>query len=123
MDYGFHADDDVVPRSKHADDRADGVEDLGELDRFVEAMIAIRRSRVRQQGGPPTTTRCTTHRTPPTTSRPTRGRALPRHRGVPVARLRHDKYWPPVGRIDGVYGDRNVVQLPSPSPGTVDFAP
>jgi glycine dehydrogenase len=27
---------------------------------------------------------------------------------VPVASLRHRKYWSPVGRIDGVYGDRNV---------------
>ena len=26
----------------------------------------------------------------------------------PVSGLRHTKYWPPVGRIDGVYGDRNV---------------
>ena len=26
----------------------------------------------------------------------------------PVAGLRHDKYWPPVGRIDNAYGDRNV---------------
>jgi glycine dehydrogenase len=27
----------------------------------------------------------------------------------PVASLRRRKYWPPVSRIDGVYGDRNVV--------------
>jgi len=27
----------------------------------------------------------------------------------PVADLRTDKYWSPVGRIDGAYGDRNVV--------------
>ena len=27
----------------------------------------------------------------------------------PVAALRADKYWPPVGRIDNVYGDRNVM--------------
>jgi glycine dehydrogenase len=27
----------------------------------------------------------------------------------PVAALRADKYWPPVGRIDGVAGDRNLV--------------
>jgi glycine dehydrogenase len=26
-----------------------------------------------------------------------------------VSGLRLDKYWPPVGRIDGAYGDRNVV--------------
>ena len=27
----------------------------------------------------------------------------------PVATLRADKYWPPVGRIDNAYGDRNVM--------------
>ena len=27
----------------------------------------------------------------------------------PVDKLREDKYWPPVGRIDGVAGDRNLV--------------
>jgi glycine dehydrogenase len=27
----------------------------------------------------------------------------------PVARLRLDKYWPPVSRIDGVAGDRNLI--------------
>ena len=27
----------------------------------------------------------------------------------PVARLRVDKYFPPVGRIDGAFGDRNLV--------------
>jgi glycine dehydrogenase len=26
----------------------------------------------------------------------------------PVARLRKNKYWPPVGRADNVYGDRNL---------------
>jgi glycine dehydrogenase len=27
----------------------------------------------------------------------------------PVPGLRHAKYWPPVGRIDNVYGDRNFI--------------
>jgi glycine dehydrogenase len=27
----------------------------------------------------------------------------------PVAGLEHDKYWPPVRRIDGAYGDRNLM--------------
>ena len=36
-------------------------------------------------------------------------RAYPRELAAfPVAGLRRAKYWPPVGRIDGVYGDRNV---------------
>ena len=27
----------------------------------------------------------------------------------PLPGLKHDKYWPPVGRIDGAYGDKNLV--------------
>jgi glycine dehydrogenase len=27
----------------------------------------------------------------------------------PLATLREGKYWPPVGRVDNVYGDRNLV--------------
>ena len=26
----------------------------------------------------------------------------------PMASLRHAKYWPPIGRVDNVYGDRNL---------------
>jgi glycine dehydrogenase len=26
----------------------------------------------------------------------------------PVSRLKHNKYWPPVGRVDNVHGDRNL---------------
>ena len=26
----------------------------------------------------------------------------------PVPELKHNKYWPPVGRIDNVHGDRNL---------------
>ena len=37
-------------------------------------------------------------------------RAYPRDLGAyPVESVRAAKYWPPVGRIDGAYGDRNVV--------------
>ena len=36
-------------------------------------------------------------------------RPYPRELGAyPVPSLRRDKYWPPVGRIDGGYGDRNL---------------
>ena len=27
----------------------------------------------------------------------------------PLPSLRHNKYWPPVGRVDDVYGDRNIM--------------
>jgi glycine dehydrogenase len=28
--------------------------------------------------------------------------------GFPLASLKHVKYWPPIGRVDNVYGDRNL---------------
>jgi glycine dehydrogenase len=37
-------------------------------------------------------------------------RAYTREQAVfPVSSLRGNKYWPPVGRVDNVYGDRNLV--------------
>jgi glycine dehydrogenase len=41
----------------------------------------------------------------------------------PVAELRTDKYWPPVGRIDGTYGDRNVFCSCTPPEAFVDRSP
>ena len=39
----------------------------------------------------------------------------------PVPELRWDKYWPPVGRVDGAYGDRNLVcSCPPPEAFEVD---
>ena len=89
-------------------------EDLAELDRFVDAMIAIRAEIDRvARGG------VAGRRQPAAQRAAHRRRRRDRRRGqhaysrdiaaFPVARLRHDKYWPPVGRIDGVYGDRNVM--------------
>jgi glycine dehydrogenase len=37
----------------------------------------------------------------------------------PVEGLRQDKYWPPVRRIDGAYGDRNLICA---CPPVADFA-
>ena len=37
-------------------------------------------------------------------------RAYPREQGCfPPGAFRVDKYWPPVGRVDNVFGDRNLV--------------
>ena len=105
--------DDVVPGGGHADDRADRVgrpRRARPLRRRDDRDPCRDRSRRARGSGRPTTTRSCTRRTPPRTSPPTTGRApYPRELAAfPVAGLRHTKYWPPVGRIDGVYGDRNV---------------
>ena len=87
-------------------------EDLAELDRFCDAMIAIRGEIDRVAAGEWTAeeSRCAARRTP--------SRALDRRVGPRLLRARSrrsrpgsdpDKYWPPVARIDQAYGDRNLV--------------
>ena len=93
-------------------------EDLAEIDRFCDAMIAIRDEIDEVAAGrwPRTTTRWRTHRTRrPAWSREwthpyTREEAV-----YPAGVDRRGKYWAPVRRIDGAYGDRNLVcACPSP---------
>ena len=106
----------VVPGRGHADGRAHRVRGprrarplLRRDDRHPR-----RDPRGRAQGsGRWTRARCGTRRTPPPTSSSTSGRA-PYSReqaAFPGAAsiLGPDKYWPPVSRIDGAYGDRNLV--------------
>ena len=113
IDYGFHAPTMSFPVAGTLMIEPTETEDLAELDRFCDAMIAIRAEidagRV-GRAGPPTTTRCATRRT-----RPRRWRGSGR---TPTPRPRRSsrpgwtpatKYWPPVRRIDGAYGDRNLV--------------
>jgi glycine dehydrogenase len=88
-------------------------EDLHELDRFCDAMIAIRAEIARVQSGD------LAAGDNPLTGAPHPaadvvaddwGRAYSREEAAfPVPALRADKYWPPVGRIDNAYGDRNVM--------------
>ena len=75
MDYGFHAPTMSFPVAGTLMIEPTESEDLDELDRFVEAMAAIRAeiASVGAGTGRPTTTRCTTRPTRRTTSRPTRG--------------------------------------------------
>ena len=70
IDYGFHAPTMSFPVAGTLMIEPTESEDRGELDRFFDAMIAIRaeidRGR-RRASGPPTTTRSCTRRTPRTT--------------------------------------------------------
>jgi glycine cleavage system P protein (glycine dehydrogenase) len=112
IDYGFHAPTMSFPVAGTLMIEPTESEDLGELDRFVDAMIAIRAeiTRVGLQEWPaddnplvhaPHTAEDVTADDWP--------HPYPRSLAAfPVASLRQTKYWSPVGRIDGVYGDRNV---------------
>ena len=112
IDYGFHAPTMSFPVAGTLMIEPTESEDLGELDRFADAMIAIRTETERVAAGEwPADDNPLAH-APHTAedviadswSRPY-SRELA---AFPVAGLRHTKYWSPVGRIDGVYGDRNV---------------
>jgi glycine dehydrogenase len=112
IDYGFHAPTMSFPVAGTLMIEPTESEDLGELDRFVDAMIAIRSEINRVAGGEWPADDNPLVRAPHTAEDVTAddwSRAYPRELAAfPVAGLRHAKYWPPVGRIDGVYGDRNV---------------
>ncbi len=87
-------------------------EDLAELDRFCEAMIAIR-AEIDEVAAGEWPAETSPLRGAPHTARarwPTgpSGRT-PATSAVFPAGSDPDKYWPPVGRIDQAYGDRNLV--------------
>ena len=88
-------------------------EDLAEMDRFCDAMIAIReRDRPRRGGGVGPPDESPLRHAPHTAARagrasgtaPTRASSAVFPTGIDP-----DKYWPPVARIDQAYGDRNLV--------------
>jgi glycine dehydrogenase len=88
-------------------------ESLEEIDRFCDAMIAIRAEADRVGEGewprddnPLVNAPHTARDVSADTWAHPYGRELA---GYPISGLRTDKYWPPVGRIDGVGGDRNLV--------------
>jgi len=112
IDYGFHAPTMSFPVAGTLMIEPTESEDRAELDRFLEAMTAIRAEIDAVGAGDwPRDDNPLVH-APHTALDVTCDdwkRAYAREVGAfPVAALRFRKYWPPVGRIDNVYGDRNV---------------
>ncbi|WP_017539152.1 aminomethyl-transferring glycine dehydrogenase [Nocardiopsis halophila] len=113
IDYGIHAPTMSFPVAGTLMVEPTESEDLDELERFIEAMVAIRQEidRVAEGKYDPEDN--------PLKNAPHTAEALtadewehPYSRsegGYPVPRLRRYKYWAPVGRIDQAYGDRNLV--------------
>jgi glycine dehydrogenase len=86
-------------------------EDLTELDRFCDAMLAIRAEIEQVESGEWSVDKSPL-RAAPHTSRAIVGdwdRAYPRNAGAFPAGPDPDKYWPPVARVDQAYGDRHLV--------------
>jgi glycine dehydrogenase len=112
MDYGFHAPTLSFPVVNTLMVEPTESETLGELDRFIHAMIAIRREIAKVESGEwPQDNNPLKHA--PHTAASLMGadwdRPYSREVGAfPVASLKAVKYWPTVGRVDNVFGDRNL---------------
>lgn len=112
MDYGFHAPTMSFPVAGTLMIEPTESETLRELDRFVEAMVAIRAEIGRVESGE-WAVGDSPLRHAPHTAEDLLGewdRGYPRELGAfPTQAVRSSKYFPPVSRIDGVSGDRHLV--------------
>jgi glycine dehydrogenase len=88
-------------------------EPLAELDRFCDAMIAIREEIRRVEAGEWTAEESPLRHAPHTADDLLDDRwerSYPRELAAyPLPSLRRTKYWPPVGRVDNGHGDRNLM--------------
>jgi glycine dehydrogenase len=112
MDFGFHAPTMSFPVPGTLMIEPTESESKFELDRFIEAMVAIAEEIRKVTNGSFDKENNPLKNAPHTAEvilanewdKPyTREEAA-----YPVSRLRKNKYWPPVGRADNVYGDRNL---------------
>jgi glycine dehydrogenase len=111
IDYGFHAPTMSFPVAGTLMVEPTESEDLAEIDRFCDAMIAIRAEIEKVRAGE-WAAEDSPLRAAPHTTRALAGeweRPYGREVGAFPAGPDPDKYWPPVARIDQAYGDRNLV--------------
>ena len=112
MDYGFHAPTLSFPVPGTLMVEPTESETLDELDRFIDAMIAIRREIAKVERGEWPQDDNPLKNAPHTAASLLQAdwpHAYPREVGAfPRGAEPHAKYWPPVGRIDNVWGDRNL---------------
>ncbi|MBA6411743.1 aminomethyl-transferring glycine dehydrogenase [Parahaliea sp. F7430] len=112
VDFGFHAPTMSFPVPGTLMVEPTESESLAELDRFCDALITIRQEIQAVQDGkldakdnpltnaPHTLADVTADEWPHSYSR--------EQAAYPVSQLKQSKYWPPVNRVDNVYGDRNL---------------
>jgi glycine dehydrogenase len=111
MDFGFHAPTMSWPVPGTLMIEPTESESKAELDRFCEAMITIRQEIAAIERGELKHDESPLAFAPHTAEAVTADRwdrRYPREQAAfPVARLRQHKFWPAVGRVDNVWGDRN----------------
>ena len=122
MDYGFHAPTMSFPVAGTLMIEPTESEDIAEIHRFIAAMVAIR-GEIQEVIDGKISIEASALRHAPHTSldliSESWDRAYPRQKGGYPAPLEgliageligsRMKYWPPVGRIDGAHGDRNLI--------------
>ena len=113
MDYGFHAPTVAFPVHGTLMVEPTESEPLSELDRFVEAMVAIRHEIAEIEAGTADKALNPIRKAPHTVEMITAEEwTLPYTRqkaAFPLPCDKQDKYWPAVTRIDDAYGDRNLM--------------
>src|SRR5262249_51546112 len=113
MDYGFHAPTMSFPIPGTLMVEPTESEPLPELDRFCDAMIAIRKEIGEIESGAQPRDNNLLKNAPHTAEvllAPDWSRPYPRDRAAsPMPWLRANKYWPPVSRLNNVLGDRQFL--------------
>jgi len=129
IDYGFHAPTVAWPVPGTMMIEPTECEDQAELDRFCDALIAIRaeiQERVEGKADPKNNVLKNAPHTAAAATEDVWEHPYSREQAVyPLPFVKENKFWPPVGRIDDTYGDRNLVcscpsveayeQMPSPA--------
>ena len=112
IDYGFHAPTLSFPVPGTLMVEPTESESLAELDRFIDAMIAIREEIRRVEAGEWPREDNPLKHAPHTAAALLAAdwsHAYTREQAAyPLASIKRQKYWPPVGRVDNVWGDRNL---------------
>jgi len=124
MDFGFHSPTMSWPVAGTLMIEPTESESKAELDRFCDALISIRHEIQQIESGeldkddnplkhaPHTAAAVSDDHWPHT---------YPRSLGAyPTPHLREHKYWPPVGRVDNPYGDRNLMCTCPPVGATIE---
>ena len=112
MDFGFHAPTMSFPVAGTLMVEPTESENLGELDRFCDAMITIRQEIAAVEAGDYAIEDSPLRNAPHTQDELTAetwSHGYSREQAAfPLPWLREGKYWPSVGRIDNAWGDRNL---------------
>jgi len=113
MDYGFHAPTMSFPVAGTLMVEPTESEGLAELDRFIDAMIAIRAEIAQVADGvahaEDNVLKNAPHPAHMLLAQDWAHAYTREQAAYPLASLRANKYWPPVARVDNAYGDRHLI--------------